>query len=75
MESRLANAPDQPTIRDVASHAGVSIKTVSRVSNGEANVREVTRVRVQKAIDELNYRPNQYARWLASSKRGISQDA
>lgn len=69
MVSPIANAPGQPTLHDVARHAGVSIKTVSRVANGEANVRETTRVRVQKVIDDLNYRPNMYARWLAASKR------
>ena len=54
------------TIDDVARLAGVSIKTVSRVVNREQNVRESTRERVQKAIKELNYRPNLSARNLAS---------
>ena len=39
----------RPTIRDVARHAGVSLKTVSRVINGEASVRDDTRERVQRA--------------------------
>ncbi|MFL0797449.1 MAG: LacI family DNA-binding transcriptional regulator [Cellvibrionaceae bacterium] len=56
------------TIDDVAKHAGVSIKTVSRVVNGEPNVREMTRRRVQEAIDELHYRPNSSARSLAANK-------
>lgn len=59
----------QPTLRDVARHAGVSVKTASRVSNGELNVREATRIKVQQAIDELDYQPNLYARWLVSQKR------
>ncbi len=54
------------TIDDVARLAGVSIKTVSRVVNREQNVRESTRERVQRAISELNYRPNLSARNLAS---------
>ncbi len=54
------------TIDDVAELAGVSIKTVSRVVNLEPNVRESTREKVEKAIAELNYRPNQSARNLAS---------
>ena len=54
------------TIDDVAKLAGVSIKTVSRVVNREANVRESTREKVQQAITELNYRPNLSARNLAS---------
>ncbi|MDH3619687.1 MAG: LacI family DNA-binding transcriptional regulator [Gammaproteobacteria bacterium] len=54
------------TIDDVAALAGVSIKTVSRVVNQEPNVRDATRERVEKAIAELNYQPNQAARTLAS---------
>jgi LacI family transcriptional regulator len=54
------------TIDDVAKLAGVSIKTVSRVVNREPNVREATRARVEKAIQQLNYRPNKAAQNLAS---------
>jgi LacI family transcriptional regulator len=54
------------TIDDVAKLAGVSIKTVSRVVNREPNVREQTRDKVERAIEQLNYRPNQAARSLAS---------
>ena len=56
------------TIFDVATRAGVSIKTVSRVVNSEPNVRESTKERVQKAIRELNYRPDRSARNLASHR-------
>jgi len=56
------------TINDVAERAGVSIKTVSRVLNGEPNVAEVTREKVQAAVAELNYRPNLSARSLAGSR-------
>lgn len=52
------------SIHDVAKRAGVSIKTVSRVINNEPNVRDNTRAVVQKAIKELNYRPNASARSL-----------
>lgn len=54
------------TIDDVASRAGVSIKTVSRVINREPNVRATTARRVHEAIRELKYRPNLAARNLAS---------
>jgi LacI family transcriptional regulator len=54
------------TINDVAELAGVSIKTVSRVVNREANVRAATKAKVEKAITDLNYSPNQAARNLAS---------
>ncbi len=54
-----------PTISDVAAQAGVSPMTVSRVINGESNVRDDTRRRVEEAIAALNYAPNAAARTLA----------
>jgi LacI family transcriptional regulator len=54
-----------PTIADVAELAGFSPMTVSRVINGEKNVRETTRDAVQAAIAKLNYSPNLAARTLA----------
>lgn len=56
------------TIHDVARRAGVSIKTVSRVINKEANVREATRRKVQRAVEKLQYRPNPSARSLAGTR-------
>lgn len=56
------------TIDEVASRAGVSIKTVSRVMNREQAVRDSTRQRVLAVARELNYRPNPAARSLASSR-------
>lgn len=56
-----------PTIADVASRAGVSPMTVSRVINDEKNVRESTREKVRAAIDSLGYAPNQAARSLAGA--------
>jgi len=56
------------TIFDVAKLAGVSIKTVSRVVNREPNVRASTQERVRHVIAELNYRPDQSARNLASQR-------
>jgi len=56
------------TINDVAKQAGVSIKTVSRVINNETSVRQLTREKVQLAVDELNYQPNLAARNLAGTK-------
>jgi len=52
------------TIKDVAKYANVSIATVSRVLNGVANVDESLKEKVLKAIDELNFKPNQLARAL-----------
>lgn len=56
------------TIYDVARVAGVSMATVSRVVNGNANVKEKTRQKVLDAIAELDYRPNAVARGLASKR-------
>lgn len=56
------------TIRDVARLAGCSIKTVSRVINGEPYVTEETRARVQAAIRSAGYAPNISARRLAQNK-------
>ncbi|WP_407814529.1 LacI family DNA-binding transcriptional regulator, partial [Staphylococcus aureus] len=46
-----------PTILDVARHAGVSMKSVSRVLNGEAHVRPQLRDRVMASVQALDYRP------------------
>lgn len=56
------------TLQDVAGHAGVSMKTVSRVVNRDAKVRESTRSKVQESIQALGYRPNRFARSLAGNK-------
>jgi LacI family transcriptional regulator len=55
------------TIADVAQMAGVSPMTVSRVVNGETNVRPATRDRVNAAVAALHYTPNQAARRLAGA--------
>lgn len=54
----------QPSMGDVARHAGVSAQTVSRVSNGHANVDPATRARVIESMQALGYRPNSAARAL-----------
>lgn len=55
---------------DVARVAGVSQKTVSRVVNGSAHVREDVRIKVMSAIEELGFRVNAAARALASQRSG-----
>lgn len=45
-------------LQDVAELAGVSMKTVSNVVHEYPHVSDRMRERVQKAIDELGYRPN-----------------
>ncbi|WP_182201110.1 catabolite control protein A [Paraliobacillus salinarum] len=56
------------TIYDVAREANVSMATVSRVVNGNPNVKPATRKKVLNTIEQLGYRPNAVARGLASKK-------
>ena len=56
------------TIYDVAREARVSMATVSRVVNGNQNVKPETRKKVNDVIQRLNYRPNAVARGLASKR-------
>lgn len=55
----------KPTINDVAKLSGVSKKTVSRVINQSASVKESTRKSVQIIIDAIDFQPDQQARGLA----------
>lgn len=57
-------------ISDVAEHAGVSIATVSRIINNLPGYSAKTKERVEKAIEELGYKPNAVARGLVSNKTG-----
>jgi DNA-binding LacI/PurR family transcriptional regulator len=59
------------SLKDVASAAGVSIKTVSNVVHDYPFVRPTTRARVQKALDDLGYRPNFSARRLRNGRSGL----
>ncbi|GEN88151.1 LacI family DNA-binding transcriptional regulator [Oceanobacillus sp. FSL W8-0428] len=52
------------TIREVAKLAGVSVATVSRVMNKNGYINEKTKEKVEAAIKELDYRPNDVARTL-----------
>ncbi|OQM74072.1 LacI family DNA-binding transcriptional regulator [Manganibacter manganicus] len=58
----------QPRIKDVAARAGVAVGTVSRVLNNQGNVSEEARRKVLKAIEELNYQPNAWARNLRTGR-------
>jgi LacI family transcriptional regulator len=64
----MADRQKKPTMHDVATRAGVSIFTVSRVVNNSGFVRESTRQRVERAIAELNYVPSAAGRRLRSGK-------
>ena len=64
--------PDRPPVMgDVARLAGVSHQTVSRVINGLPNIRPETRQRVERAIEQLDYRPNTAARALVRGRSGM----
>ena len=59
----------RPTMTDVADEAGVSLKTVSRVVNGEPGVRPETAAAVHEAIAHLGFRRNYGARALRPGQR------
>lgn len=59
------------TLRDVAARSGVSVRTVSNVVTGSKAVAEHTRARVERAVQELGYRPNMVARSLRSGRSNI----
>ncbi|OCT10725.1 hypothetical protein A8709_23095 [Paenibacillus pectinilyticus] len=56
------------TIKDVAERAGLSTTLVSRFLNGRTGVSPDSKVKIQLAIKELNYRPNGIARSLVLQK-------
>lgn len=58
----------RPTMKDVAARAGVGLKTVSRVVNGEPGVTPETEARVRSAIDALGFRRNDSARILRKGR-------
>lgn len=58
-----------PTMKDVASEAGVALSTVSKVVNG-LSVREPYKTKVEEAIQKLNYHINSYAKGLKADKTG-----
>ena len=69
--SKRPGAPEvtaRPTIIDVARLAGVSPATVSNALNERPNVEEVTRRKVQAAVQELGYTPNLRARRLRTGR-------
>ncbi len=68
VQVQAADRGRRATIRDVATRAGVSHQTVSRVINRNPSVAEPTRTRVVAAIRELGYVPSPMARGLISNR-------
>src|ERR1700733_2085414 len=58
----------RPTMKDVASRAGVALQTVARVGNSEPGVTRETASRVLGAIEELAFRRNESARLLRTGR-------
>ena len=56
------------TMKDVANLAGVGVGTVSRYVNNPDSLKESTKVKVEYAINKLDYQPNEYARGLKLNK-------
>ncbi len=65
----MKSAKNVASLKTVASLAGVSIATVSRVLNGDPVVKDETRLAVQKAIKTSGYHPNRVAQRLRSTTR------
>ena len=66
------NTDDTVTIYDVAREAGVSMATVSRVVNGNKNVKENTRKKVLEVIERLDYLQMQLlVDWLVRRQRQL----
>ncbi|MCA0252861.1 MAG: LacI family DNA-binding transcriptional regulator [Actinobacteria bacterium] len=64
----MAGRQRKPSMYDVAALAGVSHQTVSRVLNNHPSIRETTRAKVIRAIEQVNYTPNAMARALATNR-------
>lgn len=74
MRNQEASGNGRPvavSIRNVAERAGVSIATVSRVLNAPAQVTAATAERVRAAIQELEYRPNLFAKGLLTNRSRV----
>lgn len=63
----IIQKPMAATIKDIARETGLSIATVSKYMNG-ATLREKNRIAIERAIKNMNYTVNEYARGLKSNK-------
>ena len=67
MRGTMKKGNSAPTMKDVAREAGVALGTVSKVVNG-LPVGDSYRIRVENAIEKLNYQVNSYAQGLKSNR-------
>src|SRR5687768_6621291 len=63
-------SPRRPTIMEVARLAGVSHQAVSRYFRFNGGLKPETRERIDRAVSELNYRPNLIARSMRTRRTG-----
>ncbi|MFF7867784.1 substrate-binding domain-containing protein [Streptomyces qaidamensis] len=65
-----ASTPERkrPTIWEVAERAGVSHQTVSRFLKNDSGMKPATRARIERAVTELDYRPNLMARSMRTQQ-------
>ncbi|MEU0195485.1 substrate-binding domain-containing protein [Streptomyces afghaniensis] len=65
-----ASSPERkrPTIWEVAERAGVSHQTVSRFLKNDSGMKPATRARIERAVTELDYRPNLMARSMRTQR-------
>ncbi len=68
----MSRSSKRPTLREVASLAGVSIKTVSRVVNDEPYVSGELTSRVNRAVQELGYQPDHQASSLKRDRKSAT---
>lgn len=59
------------TLKDVAKEAGLTVTTVSRVLNNRGYISDNARQKVAKAMEKLNYRPNELARSLQNKSTNM----
>lgn len=62
-------ASEKIRIKDIAERSGVSVGTVDRVLHNRPNVSKEAKEKVEKALKEMDYRPNMYASALAYNKK------
>ena len=67
----MSSSSPRTTLAEVASSAGVSVATVSKVVNGRRDVSKTTRARVQELLDQNGYRPRGLRRALPTSRASI----